>query len=118
MKKIGLSLSGGGAYGFAHIGVIQVLEENNIPIIGINFGRPITRQRYTAAHELCHHIKDRDNSICPISGRKSNIENFADVFASELLMPSKYLKAEAKKYAVDGKLSRSDILKIADFFGV
>ena len=32
MKKIGLSLSGGGAYGFAHIGVIQVLEENNIPI--------------------------------------------------------------------------------------
>ena len=33
-------------------------------------------------------------------------------------MPSKYLKAEAKKYAVDVKLSRSDILKIADFFGV
>ena len=27
-------------------------EENDIPIIGINFGRPITRQRYTAAHEL------------------------------------------------------------------
>lgn len=23
-------------------------EENDIPIIGINFGRPITRQRYTA----------------------------------------------------------------------
>ena len=92
-------------------------EENDIPIIGINFGRPITRQRYTAAHELCHHIKDRDNSICPISGRKSNIENFADIFASELLMPSKYLRAEAKKYAVDGKVSRSDILKIADFFG-
>ena len=32
MKKVGLVLSGGGAYGFAHIGVIQVLEENNIPI--------------------------------------------------------------------------------------
>ncbi len=30
--KIGLALSGGGARGAAHIGVLQVLEENNIPI--------------------------------------------------------------------------------------
>lgn len=31
-QKVGLVLSGGGATGFAHIGVIQALEENNIPI--------------------------------------------------------------------------------------
>jgi NTE family protein len=31
-KKIGLALSGGGARGFAHVGVIKVLAENNIPI--------------------------------------------------------------------------------------
>ncbi|VVB77702.1 Patatin-like phospholipase [uncultured archaeon] len=31
-KKIGLALGSGGARGFAHIGVIKVLEENNIPI--------------------------------------------------------------------------------------
>lgn len=30
--KVGLALSGGGAKGFAHIGVIKVLEKNNIPI--------------------------------------------------------------------------------------
>lgn len=30
--KIGLVLSGGGARGFAHIGVLRVLEENRIPI--------------------------------------------------------------------------------------
>lgn len=30
--KIGLALSGGGARGIAHIGVIRALEENNIPI--------------------------------------------------------------------------------------
>lgn len=30
--KIGLVLSGGGARGFAHIGVIRVLEENQIPV--------------------------------------------------------------------------------------
>ena len=32
MQKIGLTLSGGAAYGLAHIGVIKVLVENNIPI--------------------------------------------------------------------------------------
>ena len=31
-KKVGLALSGGGMKGLAHIGVIRVLEENNIPI--------------------------------------------------------------------------------------
>ncbi len=31
-QKIGLVLSGGGATGFAHIGVLRALEENNIPI--------------------------------------------------------------------------------------
>ena len=30
--KLGLVLSGGGAKGFAHIGVLKVLEEENIPI--------------------------------------------------------------------------------------
>src|SRR5437763_2317264 len=31
-RKIGLALSGGGARGFAHIGVLKVLVENDIPI--------------------------------------------------------------------------------------
>lgn len=31
-KKIGLALSGGGIRGLAHIGVLRVFEENNIPI--------------------------------------------------------------------------------------
>ncbi|MFO7878901.1 MAG: patatin-like phospholipase family protein [Bacteroidales bacterium] len=31
-QKVGLVLSGGGAKGMAHIGVIQALEDNNIPI--------------------------------------------------------------------------------------
>lgn len=31
-KKIGVVLSGGGAKGFAHVGVLKVLEENGIPI--------------------------------------------------------------------------------------
>src|SRR6187549_3606252 len=31
-QTVGLVLSGGGMRGFAHIGVIKALEENNIPI--------------------------------------------------------------------------------------
>ncbi|MBO7272908.1 MAG: patatin-like phospholipase family protein, partial [Bacteroidaceae bacterium] len=31
-QKVGLVMSGGGARGLAHIGVIKMLEENNIPI--------------------------------------------------------------------------------------
>ncbi len=31
-KKIGLALSGGAARGFAHLGVLRVLAEHNIPI--------------------------------------------------------------------------------------
>lgn len=32
VKKVGLALGGGSARGFAHLGVIQVFEEENIPI--------------------------------------------------------------------------------------
>ena len=31
-QKVGLVMSGGGARGLAHVGVIKALEENNIPI--------------------------------------------------------------------------------------
>ncbi len=31
-QSVGVVLSGGGAKGMAHIGVLRVLEENNIPI--------------------------------------------------------------------------------------
>ena len=31
-QGVGIVLSGGGASGFAHIGVLKALEENNIPI--------------------------------------------------------------------------------------
>jgi NTE family protein len=35
-KRIGLAISSGGAKGLAHVGVIQVLEENNIPIHAVS----------------------------------------------------------------------------------
>ena len=41
-QSVGLVLSGGGAKGITHIGIIQALEENGIPIdyiAGYRYGR-------------------------------------------------------------------------------
>ena len=46
---------------------IPAQSQDDIAIVGINAKRPITRQRFTAAHELCHHFRDADKQIaCPI----------------------------------------------------
>lgn len=92
-------------------------DEDDIPVIGINFQRNIQRQRYTAAHELCHHIKDQNSSICPIYGVKNEIEKFADQFASALLMPGKQLKEQANIYAKRGKVDLQGALNISVYFG-
>ena len=49
---VGLVLSGGGARGYAHLGVLKVLEENRIPIdciaatsMGSEIGRASCRER-------------------------------------------------------------------------
>lgn len=42
---------------------IPASEEDDSPVVGINVNRPITRQRFTAAHELCHHFRDADKQI-------------------------------------------------------
>ena len=36
-------------------------DEDDVTIVGINRLRPWTRQRYSAAHEYCHFIKDLKN---------------------------------------------------------
>ena len=102
---------------------IPANSENDIPVVGINFNRNITRQRFTAAHELCHHFKDADRPIsCPINGSKNDkIEKFADRFASSLLMPFSELKTQIevyKKNREDDILYFDDILHISHFFGV
>ncbi len=91
----------------------------DIPVVGINVNRPITRQRFTAAHELCHHFRDADKQVsCPINGRTA-IEVFADRFAAALLMPLQELRHQVnKRKNTRGYVSFDDVLEIADFFGV
>jgi Fic family protein len=99
-------------------GIYLVPEnEDDIAVVGINYKRKITRQRYTAAHELCHHIKDRKNEACPI-GAKNEIEKFAEKFAAELLMPRHIFYAVAQEYMKNGTVSLDDALYISERFGV
>lgn len=94
-------------------------SSDDIPIVGINANRPITRQRFSAAHELCHHFRDADRQIsCPI-GNKSAIEVYAEKFAAVLLMPISELRVQVNKRKNSvGTISLDDVLEIADFFGV
>jgi len=98
---------------------IPAQEENDFAIIGINARRPITRQRFTAAHELCHHLRDADKQqACPI-GQKNASEYFADNFASALLMPLGELRSKVNEYKdCNGNVSFDNIISIADYFGV
>ena len=98
---------------------IPAQSEADFALVAINVNRPITRQRFTAAHELCHHFRDADKEVtCPI-GVKNEIEDFANTFASALLMPMGELRLKVNEYKdINGNVSFDDILKIAFFFGV
>jgi Zn-dependent peptidase ImmA (M78 family) len=93
-------------------------DSNDLPLVGINIDRPITRQRFTAAHEICHHIKDRKSQICPLDGRKNTIEKFADKFAAELLMPSSEFFKISQLYVSKNHVDFDNIFAISDYFGV
>ena len=100
---------------------IPVSDDGDIPLVGININRPITRQRFTAAHELCHHFRDADREIsCPIGGGNDDIEHFAEGFAAALLMPLEELKHQVviRRKGNRKDISLDDVLEIADFFGV
>lgn len=92
---------------------------DDMAIVGINAKRPIARQRFTAAHELCHHFRDSDKQVaCPI-GQKNASESFADAFASALLMPIGELRSKVNQYKDSkGNVSFESVLLIADYFGV
>lgn len=93
-------------------------DDNDVPFVGINSKRKITRQRFTAAHELCHHLKDCKNEVCPKGEMRDKIEQFAEKFAAELLMPRKLFLSVVDEYKENGKVSLDDALQIAERFGV
>ena len=94
--------------------------EDGIPLIAFNAKRPIQRIRFTAAHELCHYLKDSDNDHIPwcFSNSKNRIEIYADRFASAFLVPADKLREKLTEYYHGQAISYDNILRIAEFFGV
>ncbi len=100
-----------------------LLYDKNKSIVSININRQITRQRFTAAHELGHilmHAQTNvNNFVCPISNVKNDIEKEADYFASNLLMPSNELNKQVDLYQdKNGRVGLDECLLIAEYFGV
>lgn len=104
---------------------IIINDEDNYTIVGININTGWQKQRFTAAHEYCHFIKDlkkeeykTDYIRCL---RKSNdeIEKYANQFAGCLLMPIDDLREICNQYKDErGFVSFDNVLLIAEYFGV
>lgn len=109
---------------FERLEGIILKDIDDITIVGINRLRPWTRQRFTAAHEYCHFIKDlknneKINKIECLSDSNDEIEKFADKYASELLMPKYKLKELCDHHKnKDGFVDFDKIIYIAEYFGV
>lgn len=102
---------------------LLLLDKHKQSMVSINLNRPVTRQRFTAAHELGHMLLHKNlkvsNFLCPKYGAKSKIEKEADEFASYLLMPDNELNRLVDKYQnKNGKIDLDECLLIAEYFGV
>jgi Zn-dependent peptidase ImmA (M78 family) len=98
-------------------------------VIGINSLHPLTRQRFTIAHELAHLVlhKDEDLHIDETSAIRFRSELSskavdageieANQFAAELLMPSKMLFSEINKLP-DDLGTEEAVTKLAELFQV
>ncbi|SRR6266566_225427 len=98
-------------------------------IIGINSLHPLTRQRFSIAHELAHLVLHKDEDLhvdetssirfrSELSSRAVDVgEIEANQFAAELLMPSKMLFSEIDK--LPGDLGTEEaVTKLAERFQV
>ncbi len=110
---------------FENLDGIIINDEDNCTIVGINSNSGWQRQRFTAAHEYCHFIKDLNKEIGITDYieclKKSNkkIEKYANDFAGYLLMPTDELRTVCEQYKnKNGFIDFESITIIAEYFGV
>ncbi len=77
-----------------------LIKENGLTAIAYNETHHVHRQRFTVAHEIGHLVLGHKNTV-----RHSDIseaeEKEAQIFATELLMPLDFLKADLKNGSFD-----------------
>lgn len=110
---------------FEKLDGIIINDKDNCTIVGINSNNGWQRQRFTAAHEYCHFIKDlnkekgKSDYIECLKKSNTKIENYANNFAGYLLMPTNELKDVCEQYKnKDGYIDFESITIIAEYFGV
>lgn len=104
-KKIGLALGSGGVRGFAHIGVIEVLKENNIPIdyiAGTSIGAWVGAN-YALFQDL-EKLKDMT-----IGNRKEKLACFWDLGVNGGLVKGNKIKNLLTKWLNGAKFSDTKI---------
>ena len=100
------------------------IRDEESKLIAINSALSYGRQRYSAAHELCHLFfhEDLKSIICAkdLDSDKSPQEKEADIFASFFLAPyeslNTFIKTKLKKTRHD--LDVNDVIRIEQHYGL
>lgn len=108
---------------FENLEGIILNDKDDVTLVSINRLRPWSRQRFSAAHEYCHLIKDLNanttSRIDCIINSKSPIEKYANEFAACLLMPEYKLIEKCNEYKNKyGYVDFDSVVYIAEYFGV
>lgn len=91
------------------------------PAIVINSQHPLSRQRYTAAHELGHHYLSHGTSVDPEmeplyrwgTGDFPDVEKVAEAFAAWFLMPDRLVRKELAELGIVGPQSPEDVYALS-----
>lgn len=110
---------------FEKLDGIIINDADDYTVVGINSNNGWQRQRFTAAHEYCHYIKDLKKEkgstdlIQCLKKSNASIEKYANDFAGYLLMPTDELKKVCEQYKnANGFIDFESITIIAEYFGV
>lgn len=108
-------------------GVFIFFEIEKAAFALVNSSQTLGRQAFTAAHEYCHYLKDRntgpiiDNPDIFIDEYLSLYhprEKFAQKFALRFLMPPAKIKEIIEKDLCSKRLSYADVLYLRRYFGI
>jgi Zn-dependent peptidase ImmA (M78 family) len=93
----------------------------DLPLVFVNGGQPITRQRFTLAHEFGHfrmgHATVVDKQVMIGGFSRSPTEVAANAFAAEFLMPKEATKAWIAKH-VRGQINLEHVVLFAHEYNV
>lgn len=92
------------------------------PCVLVNGNDPISRRRFTAAHEYAHFLVERDGvrgEVCAISRRREFVEMRANAFAASFLLPTGGVEEFLGGFDVaPGNLEAEHIVHLMFQFGV